>query len=249
MTHTPVLADTRHNYQVILRGHFADPAHAAIYEKLRRGPHGNQVVQIFHDHMEMPKIGSGEIKLLPHASVSYWPKGTKTTIGPTQKDIKKLADVPVVIDEVLHFHQFHTDAPYPSRLTYVLYGDEQDSFIDHFIDRAPSFHSVARLAGAPKGWVPGEVRTITVPGRAILDVEPPEMMRRAMVDNSFNVFWLLPPGFLTRQAQDPLIVRGTDAHGVHLHDVEFEDGTPSTIEISDFVHFDLRLLNYGVLIV
>jgi hypothetical protein len=72
MTHTPVLADGRHNYQVILRGRFVEQKHAKVYESLRSSAYGDQVVQVFHDHMSMPDIGEGRIKLLPNASVSYW---------------------------------------------------------------------------------------------------------------------------------------------------------------------------------
>jgi hypothetical protein len=247
MTHTPVLADERHNYQVILRGHFVKPRHARIYEGLRESAYGDQVVQIFHDHMSMPDIGAGNIKLLPNAEVAYWPGGTQTTIGPAQITVPGLEDVPIAIDEVLHFHQFKTDEAYPDALTYIMYGDDEDVFIDHLIEGAPSFHSVAKLAKAPKGWTSSGARLFKVPGRAIRSLQPRQISRVAMVDNAFHLFWLLPPGALVRQAQDPLIVRG-NAQPNHNHSIEFEGGEMDDIEIARFLHFDIRLLNYGVLI-
>lgn len=249
MSHTPVLADSRHSYQVILRGRFADPGHAKIYDDLRASGYGDQVVQIFHDHMSMPDIGAGKIKQLPNARVSFWPGGTQTAIGPAQVDIPGLGDVPVELEEVIHFHAFDTEAEYPDALSYIMYGDEQDIFIDHFMNRAPSFHSVAKLAAAPRGWKGASSMMFKVPGRTIQSLPPRLISRLAIVDNAFHLFWLLPPGALLRQAQDPLIRRGNPAGANHVHAVAFEDGQSSDIEISRFVHFDIRLLNYGVLIV
>lgn len=249
MTHTPVLADGRHNYQVILRGHFEHPEHAALYDSLRASEYSDQVVQIFHDHMSMPDIGTGQITRLPNASVSYWPGGSQTTIGPTQTGIPGLEDVPVIIDEVLHFHQFDTEAAYPPELTYIMYGGADEVFIDHWIDRAPSFHSVAKLAQVPVGWKNAGAQVFTVAGKSIRQLEPRTVSRFAMVDNAFHLYWLLPPGQLVRQAQDPLIVRGNPPAAAHNHDISYQGGEQDVIAISRFLHFDIRLLNYGVLIV
>jgi hypothetical protein len=250
MTHTPVLADSRHCYQVILRGRFEDQAHAKIYNDLRASEYGDQVVQIFHEHVSMPEIGQGKVKRLPNSSVSYWPGGTQTTIGPAQVDIPGLEEnVPIALEEVIHFHTFETEADYPDALTYILYGDRDDTFIDHFMQRAPSFHSVAKLAAPPAGWDGSSPRSFRVPGRAIRQLPPRLISRMANVDNAFNLYWLLPPGALVRQAQDPLIRRGNPGGANHAHDILLDDGTASSIEISRFVHFDIRLLNYGVLIV
>ena len=248
MTHTPVLADTRHNYQVILRSRFMEPKHARIYEELRNSEYHDQVVQIFHDHVSMPDIGSGQIKLLPNASVSYWPGGSQTTSGPAQVPVTGLEDVPVALEEVIHFHQFNTDADYPDALSYIMYGDDQDIFIDHLMNRAPSFHSVAKLAAVPQGWG-GSAAKFKVPGRLMRDLNPRLITRMAIVDNAFHLFWLLPPGALIRQAQDPLIRRDNTNGAHHTHPVEFEGGRSSEIHIARFLHFDIRLLNYGVLIV
>jgi hypothetical protein len=242
MTHTPVLADDRHNYQVILRGRFLDAGQSKLYEDLRNSPYGHGVMQVFHDHMSMPEIGMGNIKELPDASVSFYPGGRQTVVT-------GLEHVRIALDRVIHFHKFETDAAFPSEMTYLMYGDQDDVFIDHLIDRAPSFHSVAKLKSAPLGWTNSEAGALrfTVPGRKMRDMPARLLDRAAIVDNSFHLFWLLPPGFLERQAQDPLIRRPMGS--VHSHKVRFGDGKEGEIEIEHFLHFDIRLLNYGVLIV
>lgn len=247
MTHTPVLADERHHYQVILLGSLVLPEHVTIYDRLRASAYGNGRVQIFHDHLSLPDIGAGKITELPEAEFAYYP------VSPdVQESIPGLEEkIRVRIDKVIHFHQFQTDAPYPSNLKYVMYGDEEDTFIDHYIDRAPSFHSVARLKTCPtvyKGKNPGDTLLVSVENKPILDVSPKSLSRVAFVDNAFHLFWLPPPGVYPRTtAQDPLLKRDGSAA---LYSIETEDGTKGTIEIASegFIHFDVRLLNYGVLI-
>lgn len=243
MSHTPVLADARHNYQVILQGRFEDPTQGQIYAELRApDSYGHGVVQIFHDHMSMPDIGNGTVKLLPDASVRYYPGGQPTDIPGLESGVR------IALDKVIHFHQFDTEADYPSDLTYLVYGDQEDVFIDHLINRAPSFHSVAKLASAPVGWDASDGATeFTVPGRRMRDTPNRLLDRASIVDNSFHLFWLLPPGFLERQAQDPLMRR--DIPLPHPHDIRLETGQTTRIEIERFLHFDIRLLNYGVLLV
>lgn len=244
MSHTPVLADERHNYQVILQGRFINPAQGKIYEELRQSDYGHGLVQIFHNHVSMPGIGTGVIKELPHSSVSFYPNGRQTDIPGLEEDVR------IALDHVIHFHQFATEADYPPEMTYLIYGDQSDIFIDHLIDRAPSFHSVAKLASPPKGWSgngDGASR-FTVSGKRMRDIPAFLVNRAAIVDNGFHLFWLLRPGFLERQAQDPLIRRGLKPGEGHVHDVVLESGNSTQIEIERFLHFDIRLLNYGVLI-
>lgn len=242
MTHTPVLADNRHNYQVILQGSLPNAEHAAAYTALRAGAYGDGKVQIFHEHISLPDIGSGQVTELPKSTFEYYPTDPDGVLG--GKDVPGLeGEIAVRIDKVLHFHQFQTDNDYPEEMTYIVYGDEDDVFIDHYMDRAPSFHSVARLAARPSFFT-GGTQLVRIPGKRMIDVSPKLLRRVAFVDNAFHLFWLPPTGIYP-QPTDPLKKRdGTKAlYGV------VAAGSASTIEIGRFLHFDVRLLNHGVLIV
>ena len=241
MSHTPVIADPRHSYQVIVQGRFAADAQVDAYERLRRD-YGHGLMQIFDTDVSMPDIGSGKEKLLPHARVAYYP-------GNVETDAPGLdADVPVKIDRVIHCHKFEPDTDYPSGLEYLMYGDADDVFIDHRITRAPSFHSVAKLARPPSFWDggAGEPIRFTVPGKRIREVEPKTLKRVAVVDNAFHLVWLPPPG-LVQPPPDPLKRRDGRPS---VHAVRTSDGLDGEIEIADagFLWMDVRLLNYGVLI-
>jgi hypothetical protein len=245
MTHTPVIADPRHHFQVILQGSLVEDAHVAAYDAVRQSEFANGKVQVFHGHISLAAIGKGEVTLLPNASLQYHP--TSPDIGQPFPGLEE--DIPVRIDRVLHFHQFDPDTEYPDGLAYVVYGDQDDVFIDHLITRAPSFHSVAKLAGVPDFWkdLPeGTTTTIRVPSKRIFDVSPKFLPRVAYVDNAFHLVWLPPPGafaFGRDQPQDPLIRRDMTPPA---YEVTLEDGKTGHIEIGRFLHFDIRLLNNRV---
>ena len=245
MTHTPVIADPRHHFQVILQGSLVEDAHVAAYDAVRQSEFADGKVQVFHDHISLADIGKGDVTLLPNARLQYHP--TSPDIGQPFPGLE--AEVPVRIDRVLHFHQFDPDTDYPDGLAYVVYGDQDDVFIDHLITRAPSFHSVAKLAGVPDFWkdLPeGTTTTIRVPSKRIFDVSPKFLPRVAYVDNAFHLVWLPPPGafaFGRDQPQDPLIRRDMTAP---TYEVILEDGKTGHIEIGRFLHFDVRLLNNRV---
>ncbi len=238
MSHTPVMADSRHRFQVILRGSLVDPKHIKAYENWRTDEFGKARWQVFHAHQDMEKIGRGEISELKEANVTYSPDGVE------EIDVPGLPayQTPVRIDEVIHFHPFETHDEYPANgLEYILYGDEEEVFMDHHITRAPNFHSVARLARPPSFWTGKGSVKVTVPSKRILDVSPKHLQRIALVDNAFHLIWLPPAGSL--KPVDPLRRRDKSPA---IYDVVLADGSAGRIEVADFLHFDVRLLNYGV---
>jgi hypothetical protein len=244
MTHTPVIADPRHHFQVILQSSLTEPAHVEAYERLRTSTYADGKVQIFHDHLSLEDIGAGIVTQLPEASFEYYPDGVTGTEVPGLEE-----KIPVRIDRILHFHRFDPDTEYPEGLAYLVYGDLDDVFIDHFITRAPNFHSVAKLARVPPFWTAdrlGSIVKVVVPAKRIRDVSPKLVQRVAFVDNRFHLFWLPPTGVYSPAAQDPMTPRGG---GPASFDVVLDDGSRSRIDVARWLHFDVRLLNYGVLIV
>ncbi|MFG1182932.1 hypothetical protein V5F40_23135 [Xanthobacter sp. DSM 14520] len=247
MTHTPVIADPRHRFQIILQGSFIKPEHVAAYDAMRAANGGyDGRVQIFHSHISLLDIANGVVKELLEASVVYYPDRSHPDDGVSVPGLPDDA-TPVQVDRVIHFHTFKPDSDYPDGLAYLVYGDEEDIFIDHLITRAPNFHSVAKLKFKPDFWPTqnGDPVQIIVPSKRIRDVSPKTVQRVSFVDNAFHMYWLLPPGAGANQAQDPLLPRDKTPP---VYDVVLEGGRRSQIEIGRFVHFDIRLLNYGVLI-
>ncbi|QQZ18436.1 MULTISPECIES: cupredoxin domain-containing protein [Rhodococcus] len=237
MSHTPVMADARHRFQVILQGSIVEPEHVRAYEEARKGEFGCARWQVFHAHQDMEKIGLGEVSLLPKSAITYSPDGVREIDVPGLPTF----ETPVRIDRVLHFHRFEPEDKYPSDgLTYILYGDAKEVFMDHHITRAPNFHSVVKLGSPPSFWKGEGTMNITIPSKRIQEVSK-QLPRVAYLDNAFHLAWL-PPAGLTKPA-DPLIRRDESAP---VYEVQLGDGSPGEIEIGAFLHFDVRLLNGGV---
>lgn len=249
LSHTPVLADERHHFQIILQASLPQPSHAAAYEAMRNSVYKDGKVQLFHDHLALTDIRDGLATVLPEASFEYYPDDPNGILGGTP--VPGLEEkIPVQIDKIIHFHTFDKDADYPDALNYLLYGNEEDVFIDHLINTAPSFHSIAKLKECPKGFESiknGIAQQFSVPAKSMRNVSPKILQRVSFVDNSFHLFWLPPTGVYARSLpQDPLLKRDNTAP---VWDISTEAGNTATITIDRFLHFDVRLLNYGVLIV
>lgn len=256
MSHTPVLADPRHNFQVILQGSLTKPEHVEAYEAIRNSAYGDRRIQIFHGHTSLPDIRDKKTTLLPQSSFTFYPDLAHPDDG---VDIPGLEEnIPVSIDKVLHFHRFNIDDNSgDGSLRYLIYGDMDDVFIDHFMNQAPSFHSVAKLASPPSFWTAAKadgVVQVSVPAKRIEHLPGKLIQRIAFVDNSFHVFWLPPSGVYTPVPLDPLFPRkafnrrqpSEFKDGPFLHEVILNDGTSSQIEVARSLHFDIRLLNHGV---
>lgn len=251
MTHTPIFADKNHHFQIILQSAFCNEIHVNAYNALRNSSYGNGKVQLFFEHIALIDIQAGKIKELTVHSVRYYPD------VPTVREGLVMPSVPTVIPEfkgakvkieqVLHFRTFTPDMPYPEHLTYLLYGNDQEVFMDSFISRAPNFHSVAKLAIVPDFWKSDHHNTtlqIQIPSRKIVDVSPKTIKRICFLDNQTHLIWGIPSGALA--PVDPL-EREPQNNGNRVFNVKFEDYSESLISIDKLLHFDAtRLLNEGL---
>ncbi len=205
MSHTPVMADARHRFQVILQGSIVEPEHVRAYEEARKGEFGCARWQVFHAHQDMEKIGLGEVSLLPKSAITYSPDGVREIDVPGLPTF----ETPVRIDRVLHFHRFEPEDKYPSDgLTYILYGDARRSL---WTTTSLARQTSTRWSSSARRRASGKARgtmNITIPSKRIQEVSK-QLPRVAYLDNAFHLAWL-PPAGLTKPA-DPLIRRDESA--------------------------------------
>jgi len=248
MTHTPIFSDIRHHFQIILQASFIEEKHRDEYNKLRNSEYGAGKVQLFFAHLALIDIQSGALKELEADSLRYYPD-VKTErpdliMPAVSTKLPQFAGARIKIDKVLHFRTFTPDMPYPDHLTYLMYGDENDVFIDHFISRAPNYHSVAKLAAAPSFWTKecfDTAQMVHIPVSKIRDASPKKIHRVAFVDNQFHLIWGLPSGTLA--PTDPLIAISAKGE----FDLVTEKNETAKASVSKFLHFDaVRLLNDGL---
>jgi hypothetical protein len=248
MTHTPIFSDERHHFQIILQASFVEEKHLTEYNKLRNSEYGAGKVQLFFDHLALIDIQSGVIKELEADSLRFYPN--VPTVRPglvmplVSTIVPEFARAKIKIDKILHFRTFTPDMPYPETLTYLMYGNENDVFIDHFISRAPNFHSVAKLSIIPSFWTKQYHDTaiiVTIPVMKIRDASPKAIKRLAFLDDQFHLIWGLPSGALL--PVDPLVKISSKGE----FEMTTEKGEKGKALVSNFLHFDAtRLLNDGL---
>jgi hypothetical protein len=251
MTHTPIFSDERHHFQIILQASFAEEKHLQRYNDLRSSPYGHGKVQLFFEHLAMIDIQSGSVTELTADSLTYYPdlptERPDIVYPSVEISIPEFRGAKVKIEKILHFRKFEPNMDYPESLTYLMYGNEQDVFIDHFISRAPNFHSVAKLAAPPSFWreqYHDKTLKIRIPSRKLIDVSPKTIRRIAFLDNVTHLIWGPPSG--SASPIDPLRREPPNEKGNRVFEVDTENGEKSVIEISNLIHFDARLLNDGL---
>jgi len=252
MTHTPIFSDERHHFQIILQSAFTDPTHIEAYNNLRDSSYGNGKVQLFFDHLALIDIESKSIKELTVHSLRYYPDVPTVREGLVMPSVSTVLPgfegAIVRIENILHFRTFDPNMDYPEHLTYLMYGNQSEVFIDHFISRAPNFHSVAKLNNIPSFWKQEYFDTtlnVMIPGRAFIDVSPKIIKRAAFVDNLFHLIWGLPSGAIS--PSDPLERTPLNNNGLKEFEAQTETGEIDILEIEKFLHFDAtRLLNDGL---
>lgn len=257
LTHTPIFADERHHFQIILEAQFVESKHVIAYNKLRTSGFGHGKVDLFFDHLALIDIQSGKKDELDLFGLRYHTdlqtenseivyRGAK--VFHPDFDSRKGAKVRVKVKNILHFRKFDPDMAYPDSLTYLMYGNDTDVFFDYFISRAPNFHSVGKLAKVPNFWTSdlhNGVLKFQIPSRKIIDVSPKQLKRVAFLDNRHHLVWGSPSGF--GSATDPLAREPLNKYGNREFDVLLENGQMGRIEVSHLTHFNASgLLNDGL---
>jgi hypothetical protein len=257
LTHTPIFADTRHHFQIILECSFVEQEHIDAYNELRASDFGDGKVDLFFEHLALIDIKSGKLDELKIHSLRYHTdlktevpgiiyRGAKVSHPKFSK--KAGADAKVKINRILHFRTFTPDMPHPDALTYLMYGNGEDIFIDYYISRAPNIHTVAKLAKAPEFWKDdnySEVLKFSIPSKKIIDVGPKTLQRVSFLDNQYHLIWGVPSGYTSKV--DPLETLTQNINGNWDYQVKLEDGTLSNIEIKTFTHYNSAgLLNDGL---
>jgi len=59
----------------------------------------------------------------------------------------------VQVERVVHYRHFDFNLEYPPTLTYVLFGEGNEAFLDHYQTKQPDFDQVVALTEAPH-WLP-----------------------------------------------------------------------------------------------
>jgi hypothetical protein len=146
LCHMPMFTKEDHCYQVTLNAHL-DQTSSDIFLADRAKNPGQVYNLANNDNFILPDVANGTITSY-QATVyrGYSNEGGGTT-GPAI-----IPAATVYVDRVVVYRHFNQNIPRPGLLTYVLFGDEQGVYLDHYIAQDPDYQHLLVLPGA-LGWL------------------------------------------------------------------------------------------------
>ena len=148
LCHMPMFTKEDHRYQLTLKVHLDAASQAAYVADKAANP--TEVYNLINpDSFQfiLPDIANGKITSYPAVVFRGYSNAGGGTPGP-----QIISNATVYIDQIVRYRPFNDDVPRPNHLTYVLFGDGNAAYLDHYIALDPDFQHLLQLAAIPE-WI------------------------------------------------------------------------------------------------
>lgn len=145
LLHMPMFTMGKHMYQMALRASL--PAEQMMAYKALRTANPTKaynLINVEDDEFTLPEIKSGSLRQFTATIYDGYSNAGGGTPGPILWD-----NVQVKIEDVVVFRHFNFSIERPANLNYVIFGDDDEAFMTHYIARDPSFQHILALGAAP----------------------------------------------------------------------------------------------------
>ena len=154
LAHLTMFHMEEHCYMLVLRAHLPEDAMKKYVADRRRHPKscyflGNSTL----DGMEVPDFQSGRRKAFIGDVFRDLPMKVHYRSWPWAKQKPLLKSILVSVDRIVYYRHFDFNLEYPRNLTYVMFGEGDEAFLDHYQTKEPDFDQVVALKRAPR-WLP-----------------------------------------------------------------------------------------------
>jgi hypothetical protein len=149
--HMPMFTEEKHMYQVILRVTLPDAVMRDY--RARQGPRRTpwNLVNSAKDYT-LPQIKAGTLcSFLVDVYADYSNDDASPAGSPFA------SDVPLTVQEVVHFRHFDFNIPRPQYPTYLLFGRDGEAHLSHYIARDPDFQHIVTLGSVPAWLSPDQL--------------------------------------------------------------------------------------------
>lgn len=224
--HISLFNDTNHFYHVTLEGKLEDPAAQKAYSAYR-AKNGDSLSILDPELFLLPEIQSGK-------RTSF---NAKFYHGQWDEVIPGLEGAKVTITRIIQFRRYDSQAVYPDRLTYQLYGNGKEAFLAHQVTAAPSFQQVIKLKEVPASLSTQLVKSsplLVIPTKQLADGGQ-RNIRTAVLSNGTHI--LLSPPVGTLRPREPL----KEGEEIEVQ-VAGSTGTEK-LTVGKLIYFDVRILN------
>jgi hypothetical protein len=149
LCHMPMFNKEDHRYQVTLKAHL-DPASTATFlaDKAKNPGQAYNLINPDSDLFTLPDVANGTVVTYPAMVYRGYSNDGGGTPGP-----EIVSNATVTVDRVIRYRALNQDIARPQHLTYVLFGDANGAYLDHYIAQDPDFQHLVALPEAP-AWLP-----------------------------------------------------------------------------------------------
>jgi hypothetical protein len=151
VSHMPMFTIEKHMYQVILRVSLPGAVMHGYLEGQGRGRTSWNLMNSAKE-IALPQIKAGTLTSFEVDVYKDYSSADAAPVGPPFA-----RNVPLTVDEVVHFRHFNFDIPRPHHLTYLLFGRGGEAHLEHYIARDPDFQHIVTLGSAPAWLSPDQL--------------------------------------------------------------------------------------------
>lgn len=153
LCHMPMFTKEDHRYQVTLKAHL-DPASMATFvaDKAKNPAAVYNLSNLESDLFILPDLANGTVTQYQAAIYRGYSNAGGGTPGPVIVD-----SATVFVERVVRLRAFMDGVPRPAQLTYVLFGDANGVYLDHYITQDPDFQHLLTLAETPAWLAAGQI--------------------------------------------------------------------------------------------
>ena len=151
VSHMPMFTVEKHMYQVILRVALPDAVMRGYLAGQGPGRTPWNLVNSEQDYA-LPQIKAAT---LTSFRVDVYKDYSNADAAPVGPPFAK--NVPLRVDEVVHFRHFDFNIPRPHNLTYLLFGRGGEAHLSHYIARDPDFQHIVTLGSVPAWLSPDQL--------------------------------------------------------------------------------------------
>jgi len=151
VSHMPMFTVEKHMYQVILRVTLP----GAVMRGYRAGQGSRRTPWNLVNsakRITLPQIKAGTLRSF---LVDVYKDYSNADAAPTGPAFA--TDVPLTIEEVVHFRHFDFNIPRPQYPTYLLFGRGGEAHLEHYIARDPDFQHIVTLKSVPAWLSPDQL--------------------------------------------------------------------------------------------
>jgi plastocyanin len=235
--HYDLFNNPNHSYHVTIEARIDDAGARSTFEAWRKA-NADARATIDPEVFLLPELkpGSGT-RTSFKAKFSEFPNKPSAEETQWGTAIPGLDAAPIKVVRVIQFRAFDPNAKYPGRLTYQLYGNDEEVFLAHEVTEAPSFQQVVQLKDVPSFLTPDLIRSaplVTFPSKRLSGLSP-RVMKMSVLNNSTHL--LLTPPINTLNPQPPL------TNGEEVEVLIGSDPTLRKITIGKSIWEEFRIIN------